>query len=263
MKRAIAVFLWVLIAGLALAEPVMTLKNIKGKVEVKQLGKSWLAATEGMKIDKLATLSTGFDSTAVLVIDQNTIKLDPITRLTVDKIIEKAQTTSTSLHLRVGKVTAEVKTATGAKQDFKVTSPYSTASVLGTEFTFDGINLSVKKGRVRFIPGRPKRDIDMGGGGESELPTEEIQLVLQAEFPEDSFNMQNSDEGDGEGGSDAPPPGGFNDPNGTLVDQGQKANLNQDGSTGGGGNGTGTGTGDGNTNQPKPKQTGSITVTWD
>jgi hypothetical protein len=52
-----------------------------------------------------------------------------------------------------------VKSSKGTPQDFKITSPYSTASVRGTSFTYDGFVLDVNEGRVAFIPGRPKRDI--------------------------------------------------------------------------------------------------------
>ncbi|MFH2112986.1 MAG: FecR domain-containing protein, partial [Spirochaetota bacterium] len=159
MKKACFVILCALIALPSFAATSATLREIKGKVEVKPLGKAWVEAREGMTIDLLATISTGFNSSATLVIADNKIAVAPLTRLTVDKIVEQAGTLGTSLHLRVGKVNAEVKSSSSTPQDFKVTSPYSTASVRGTIFAYDGFVLDVKDGTVTFIPGRPNRDI--------------------------------------------------------------------------------------------------------
>jgi hypothetical protein len=160
MKRVFILFAMIAYASLALsAETSAILKDLKGKVEVKALGQDWKPAADGMKIDFLTTVSTGFDSTATLMIGKNMVHIDPLTRLTVDKIVEKAGSLSTSLHLRVGNVSAEVKAPAGVTQDFKVTSPYSTASVRGTKFSYNGLKLVVREGRVAFIPGKPAREI--------------------------------------------------------------------------------------------------------
>jgi len=141
------------------AQTTATIRDLKGKVEVKPLGKNWVLAKDGMVVDTLATISTGFDSSATLLIGKNKVGIAPLTRLTVDKIVEKAGKLDTSLHLRVGKVSAEVKSSSGTAQDFKVTSPYSTASVRGTRFDYDGFLVRVADGTVAFIPGKPNRDI--------------------------------------------------------------------------------------------------------
>ena len=159
MKRTLLVLCLATVVSSLFAQTQATLRDIKGKVEVKQFGKNWSPAQEGMVVDALATISTGFDSQATLAIAENRIAVAPLTRLTVDKIIEQAGKSGTSLHLRVGKVSAEVKSSKGTPQDFKVTSPYSTASVRGTEFSYDGMVLEVGEGNVAFIPGKPKRDI--------------------------------------------------------------------------------------------------------
>ena len=158
MKRTLS-FLFAIAVATSLIAETAILQDIKGKVEVKALGGSWLKAANGMKIDILSTISTGFDSTAVLAIADNRVAVAPLTRLTVDKIVAQAGTLKTSLNLRVGSLSAQVKSSAGVAQEFKVTSPYSTASVRGTQFTYDGLALSVHEGRVAFIPGRPVRDI--------------------------------------------------------------------------------------------------------
>jgi Uncharacterized protein conserved in bacteria len=162
MKKAI--FLALVFGALAAslyAGPQAILGGIKGKVEVKPYKGDWMPATEGMVVGLSATVSTGYDSTATLTIEKSTIVVKPLTRLTLDKLLEQsAGSVSASMFLRVGSVQAKVKASVpGTPQDFKVQSPYSTASVRGTEFEFDGLHLKVVEGTVRLIPGRPKRDI--------------------------------------------------------------------------------------------------------
>lgn len=149
-----------MVPGLWAANPQAVLQSLKGKVEVKAPGATaWAPATEGMILSPAAVLSTGFDSSVVVVVDKTTIQVKPLTRLTIDKLVADSDNTiKTSTFLRVGSVSASVKSAEGVKQDFKVQSPYSTASVRGTEFDFDGLKLSVKEGLVAFILGRPVRE---------------------------------------------------------------------------------------------------------
>ncbi len=146
-------------AGLWAANPQAVLQSLKGKVEVRAPGAAeWVPATEGELLPAAATLSTGFDSSVVVVIDKTTIQVKPLTRMTIDKLISEGGVVKTSTFLRVGTVSASVKSAEGVKQDFKVLSPYSTASVRGTEFDFDGLKLKVHEGIVAFILGRLERE---------------------------------------------------------------------------------------------------------
>ena len=161
--------------GLWAAAPDAILQSLKGKVEVRNPGsQTWQPATEGEVLSIAATLSTGFDSSVVVVMGKSTLQVKPLTRMTIDKLVEEGGTLKTSTFLRVGSVAASVKSADGVKQDFKVQSPYSTASVRGTEFDFDGLNLKVTDGVVSFIPGRPTRDIQPAttSGGKPVTPPE-------------------------------------------------------------------------------------------
>jgi hypothetical protein len=146
LKASFFVLAALLIAApLQAANPQAVLSSLKGKVEVKLPGsKAWIAATEGQELSPATTLSTGFDSSVVIVIDKTTVQVKPLTRMTIDKLVEESGTVKTSTFLRVGSVSASVKSADGVKQDFKVQSPYSTASVRGTEFDFDGLKLKVR-----------------------------------------------------------------------------------------------------------------------
>ncbi|HET7838315.1 MAG TPA: FecR domain-containing protein [Rectinemataceae bacterium] len=167
MKKLAASILAILIlVSSAGAATQAVLSGFKGKVEVKPDGGAWTAATKGMTVDLKTTISTGFDSTATILIDKSTIVVKPLTRLTLDKLVEQAGSVSASMFLRVGAVQASVKAAVpGTPQDFKVQSPYSTASVRGTEFSFDGFYLRVVEGVVVLVPGRPTREAEGGATG--------------------------------------------------------------------------------------------------
>jgi len=160
MKNLGLFVLWVALGpGAWAAGPQAILQSLKGKVEVKAPGSaSWVPATEGQVLSPAATLSTGFDSSVVVVIDKSTIQVKPLTRMTIDRLVVEGGTVKTSTFLRVGNVSASVKSADGVKQDFKVVSPFSTASVRGTQFDFDGQRLVVREGLVALVLGRIPRD---------------------------------------------------------------------------------------------------------
>lgn len=165
------------------AEPQAVLTQIKGKVEVKAPGtKAWVPATEGQVLDQAATLSTGFDASVVVVMDKNTLQVKPLTRITIDKLVEEAGVVKTSTFLRVGSVSASVKSAEGVKQEFKVQSPYSTASVRGTQFNYDGVSLQVTEGQVGLTLGRPQRPV--GDGDPASQQTTEDDFVGAPDVPE-------------------------------------------------------------------------------
>ena len=162
-KKALFFFAALVAGGSALwaAQPQAVLQSLKGKVEIKLPGASaWSPATEGQTLSPAAVLSTGFDSSVVVVIDKTTIQVKPLTRMTIDKLVAEGSTVKTTTFLRVGNISASVKSAEGVKQDFKVQSPFSTASVRGTEFDYDGLTLKVKEGLVAFILGRLQREAE-------------------------------------------------------------------------------------------------------
>ena len=56
------------------AAPQAVLQTLKGKVEVKLSGtKVWTPAVEGQTLALSATLSTGFDSSAVVVLGKSSV----------------------------------------------------------------------------------------------------------------------------------------------------------------------------------------------
>ena len=124
--------------------------DVQGKVEVNQ-GAGWSAARAGLTIPLGTVISTGFGSKAVLQVGMSKIEVRPLTRMSVAKYLEQEGEATTSLDLRVGRVKATVESAEGVRHDFTIKSPTSTASVRGTEFTFDGYRVRVTEGRVRIV----------------------------------------------------------------------------------------------------------------
>jgi hypothetical protein len=239
MRRLLFLCMALGLSAVMWADPSITLQNIKGKVEVKAMGKEWAPASEGMAVSRLDTISTGFDSGATLMVADNKIRIGELTRLSVDKIVSKPASTETALHLRVGNVSAEVKSSAGVSQKFKVTTPYSTASVRGTGFYFDGFHLRVTEGRVLFSPGRPQRAVSLPGADLSLLE------LLRAASPADSFTAESLD-GESIGG-DTPQP----ELPGFMVDKNEDSSLPNV-----------------NNSLPQPvsaepgAQSGTITATW-
>jgi len=124
--------------------------DVQGKVEVNQ-GAGWTAARAGLSIPLGTVISTGFGSKAVLQVGMSKIEVKALTRMSVAKYLEQEGQATTSLDLRIGRVKATVESAEGVRHDFTIKSPTSTASVRGTEFTYDGYQVNVTSGRVVLV----------------------------------------------------------------------------------------------------------------
>jgi ferric-dicitrate binding protein FerR (iron transport regulator) len=130
------------------------IREAVGTVEVKAAGAAdWSPAEPGQIIGRTAVLSTGFKSTAVLGLGNSTLTVQPLTRLTVEELAESGGNERVNLNLRTGRIRADVKPPAGGKTEFVVKSPTATASVRGTVFEFNGIQLQVDEGRVHISAG--------------------------------------------------------------------------------------------------------------
>jgi hypothetical protein len=128
----------------------VTLQSLTGKVEVKENSNSpWVAASVGARLTRNSSISTGLRSTATLALGNSVLTIRPLTRLTLEELA-KRETEKITVYLQTGRVRAEVTPPEGGKTDFTVRSPIATASVRGTAFDFDTVNLKVDTGRVRF-----------------------------------------------------------------------------------------------------------------
>ncbi|MBN1698224.1 MAG: hypothetical protein JW881_11980 [Spirochaetales bacterium] len=134
------------VIGFAAGDVRATIEEVKGKVEIKTPKKSWTKAEAGMTLENGTMISTGFNSQAVLKLGPSTVIARPLTRMTLEELVEKEGTITTELFLNVGKVQAEVKSSEGIKNDFLLKSVVSTAAVRGSMVIFDGR-------RVTFLSG--------------------------------------------------------------------------------------------------------------
>ena len=150
MKQMMAVVALLLGAGLAGAQPAL-IRDVQGMVEVKGQGlAAWKAAEAGQVLEKASLISTGFRSTAVVMIGDSTVTVKPLTRLSLEEIAGKEREEEVILSLRAGRVRAEVVPPAGKAIQFSIRAPIATASVRGTVFEFDGTRLSVEEGRVHL-----------------------------------------------------------------------------------------------------------------
>jgi hypothetical protein len=148
----IAVLALVLPAVAAGAQASAMLNAVTGKVEIQNPGeRTWHAATVGMQVPLRATIATGFNGRAVLQMGATTVTVGPVTRLRVDELSTQNNVVKTNLALPVGRIRAVVKSTGGAKNDFTVRSPLSTAAVRGTGFDTDGERTAVFEAVVTLL----------------------------------------------------------------------------------------------------------------
>jgi hypothetical protein len=150
MRRTFLCLTILLIGASIAAADVVTVTSTTGRVETRIGAGTWQTASSGTTIPIGADISTGFNSRATLDINGNLVHVDPLTRVAVSSFAQEGNVTSTELNLRVGRVTAEVRTAEGLSQEFRLRSTQSTASVRGTVFVYDGFDLQVDEGRVEL-----------------------------------------------------------------------------------------------------------------
>jgi hypothetical protein len=148
MKKTGLIFLLLMSAALAGAQAAR-LEQVSGTVEVKAPGAgAWQAAEAGQVLDTASLISTGFKSTALVRIGNSAITVRALTRLSLEEIAAAQNEEQVTVHLRAGRIRADVKPPAGGKTSFVVRSPIATASVRGIVFEFDGIRLQVEEGRV-------------------------------------------------------------------------------------------------------------------
>ena len=172
MKKTfcIALLLAAMAAG-AFAQNAV-IREMTGEVELKPAGaSSFIPAQAGSEVAKDTVVSTGFRSTAIIAAGSSVITVRPLTRLTLAEIQAASGAENINMNLQSGRVKVEVKPPAGARANFSVQSPSSTASVRGTSFEFDTRSLKVTEGTVSFIGSRGM-SMAVSAGGESRVGTE-------------------------------------------------------------------------------------------
>jgi hypothetical protein len=161
--------------------PVAVIRELAGTVEIKVPGSSeWKAAVIGQTLERAAFISTGFRSTALIAIGNSAITVRPLTRLSLEEIAARQNEEQVILNLRAGRIRVDVKPPAGGGTDFSVRSPTATASVRGTVFDFDGLELSVEEGRVH-LSGESVTGAYIGTGHATAVDTETGKTVTVVE----------------------------------------------------------------------------------
>jgi hypothetical protein len=138
-------------AGLGAQIPVAVLRELSGRVEIKTPGSDeWVPAQAGMTLEQAALISTGFRSTALLALGNSTLLIQPLTRLSLEEILALQGNEQVRVYLRTGRIRAEIQPPSGGTIDFTVRGPSVSASVRGTVFEFDTVNINVGEGRVLY-----------------------------------------------------------------------------------------------------------------
>jgi hypothetical protein len=141
------------------------IQSLSGTVEIKAPGQSnWKPAEEGAALEKDTFISTGFKSTAVIALGNSTVTVRPLTRLSLEEIVSKENEETVLLNLRSGRIRSDVNPPSGGTVDFTIRSPTATASVRGTVFEFDTLNVRVAQGTVLLAPGRGGNPAQVNAG---------------------------------------------------------------------------------------------------
>jgi hypothetical protein len=153
MKKLSGILMFCVLASFLGAQEAV-IREITGTVEVKGPDQeSWAPAAAGQSLPQAALISTGFKSSAILEIGNSTLTVRPLTRLSLEEIMENQGNEEVRLYLRTGRIRAEVSPPTGGTVDFRIRSPTITASVRGTAFEFNGVRLNVDEGLVHVTGG--------------------------------------------------------------------------------------------------------------
>jgi hypothetical protein len=167
LKRIFFGMLIVLGGVLCAQESSAYIREITGTVEVKAPGaEKWRAARKGERISRDTIISTSFKSSALIALENSTLTVQALTRLSLEEIQNTQGNELVRVNLQTGRVRAEVSAPAKGRTDFTVQSPVATASVRGTAFDFDGVNLSVDEGQVH-VTGEDGTGVYVGAGHES------------------------------------------------------------------------------------------------
>jgi hypothetical protein len=172
------------------------IRDLAGTVEVKApRADTWTAAYRGQQLDIDMLISTGFKSTAVIVLGNSVLTVRPLTRLSLTELSRVQDNEKVEFRLQTGRVRAEVKAQAAGQTDFTVRSSAATASVRGTVFEFDTLSLSVSEGAVEFSgaagtpvvvdAGRVSSVVpgDAGGGLRPQAASEAVLAELRPDLP--------------------------------------------------------------------------------
>jgi len=160
--------------------PGAQIREMTGTVELKAPGSAdWIPAKAGDRIEKATVISTSFKSMATLDLGSSILTVRPLTRLTLNELINQDGTETINVAMATGRIRADVKPPAGSRADFTINTPVATASVRGTVFDIDRANIRVVEGMVLYAPAAGKGKIVRVGAGQ------------KSQIDEDTGNVQN------------------------------------------------------------------------
>jgi len=152
--------------------PKAFIREMTGTVELKKTGSAdWIPAKLNDPIGESTIISTGFKSTAILAVGNSTLIVRALTRMSLETLMNSEETDTVNIGLSTGRIRADVKPPAGGKTSFAVQSTTAVASVRGTAFEMDTVNIQVYEGAVRFQPagGSNTRPVVVNAGQESRI----------------------------------------------------------------------------------------------
>ena len=181
-----------LLAAVGLCAQQAVIQDFAGTVEIKQANSEvWENAQRGQTLTGDMMISTGFRSTALIALGDSVVTVRPLTRLAITELSRSQNAEKVEINLQAGRVRAEVNAPANGEVDFTVHSSAATASVRGTVFEFDTLNLSVAQGTVEFAGTRGVPVlVDTAGyshvaesGGRPEAPRTAGESALKPDLP--------------------------------------------------------------------------------
>jgi hypothetical protein len=172
MKRATKVMLWIAALTLSLAAGVraqVQVVKVNGAVDFQKAGAGWKTLTQTSTLAQVDTVRTGADGEAVLRwFDGNTVKVSPLTELTIDSL-SGAAGQKTTLGLKKGRVLVHSKKLS-TRDEFNINTPIARAGVRGTDFS-----------ATHLIDPEPKSEFEVFAGSIF-VQAQEVQKIIEAEF---------------------------------------------------------------------------------
>ena len=168
------------------------IQELTGTVELQAPGSTgWENAQQGQSISGDTIISTGFRSSALIRAGSALITVRPLTRLSLTEIQASANTETLNVNLQSGRVRVDVNPPTGTRANMSITAPTATASVRGTSFEFDTMNLVVREGTVEFSGASNAAVLVQAGSssfadestGRAAPPAETVMAALRPELP--------------------------------------------------------------------------------
>lgn len=173
------------VAAFAFADDALILST-SGTVEIGNNGK-WRTAQRGTVVHEGEVISTGFKSEALVRFKDSTMKLSPLTQITLEQLVSNDTRDKVSVYLSTGQVRSNVQHTTNKRVSYTVRNPVAVASVRGTDFSMNSSNvIRVYRGLVAVSPAYrfdPKKY-----GISNPVKTESEQAVSETTTETDSEN---------------------------------------------------------------------------